>query len=90
MSTVQPVSPVTPSGRDDAADATSAEVILRSETFLLAIPFRTIANPGTRMQHPAARPMSSNLLGTHPTHAECAEGAGFDWFVEGTRQRGVP
>ena len=56
------VSPVTPLGRGDVADAPSAEVIRRSETFLLAILFRTSANPGTRMQHPAARPLSSNLL----------------------------
>ena len=61
-STVQLVWLVTPLGRGDVAEAPSAEVILRSETFLLAIPFRTIANPGTRMQHPAARPLSSNLL----------------------------
>ena len=50
------VSLVTPSGRDDATDATSAEVILHSETSSLAIPFRT------RMQRPMARPPCSNFL----------------------------
>ena len=56
ISIVQPEKIVTPSGRGDVVDAPSAEVILRSETFLLAIPFRTVANPDTRMQRPAARP----------------------------------
>ena len=60
--TVQPAQPVTPSGRGDVTDAPSEEEILRSETFLLAIPFRTDDNPDTRMQHPMARPSFSNLL----------------------------
>ena len=53
-SIAQPEKLVTPSGRGDVADAPSAEVILRSET-LLAIPLRTVANPGTRMQRLAVQ-----------------------------------
>ena len=59
---VQPVSLVTPSGRDDAAVATAAEVILHSETLLLAILSRTVDNPDTRMQLPMASPPFINLF----------------------------
>ena len=65
------VSCVTPSGRDGAVVATSAEVILHSETSSLAIPSRTVDNPDTRMQRLMAHPPFSNLLQTsHPLLAE--------------------
>ena len=54
--------PVTQTGRDDAAVATSAELIPHSETYVLAIPSRTVDSPDIRMQRPMACPPVSNLL----------------------------
>ena len=51
------VSPVTHSGRDDAALATSAEVILHSKTFVLAIPFQDRRQPGHQDAAPDGMPV---------------------------------
>ena len=58
--TEPPVQHVTPSDRDDAATATSAEVTLHSETFLATPGPSTTRTPGCGAQRPAHRSATSS------------------------------